>query len=208
MAVKKFLSVFAGIIFLLNFSFQITLAKPVEVEPHIFVDVIPQNDWTFNGANDILFVGYGSPLFPKKKSHYILCKTIQFGYMKDGRLVIKCNFKDMYEFAVFYQEKKADSSYRAKMMMGDTVNKNKLALEVDSVLAKFNDQLLEPFPNVGENLIPYRVAEMLYFIVKGEKYYGDLNPQDFLNIKDKNVLNIVNPYTQDLYEQCKLFRKK
>ncbi len=201
MTIKKFLSAFFGIFFLLQL--QTTFAKPVEVAPHIFEDAIPASDWQFEGANDILFVGYGSPIFPRQKTHYILCSTIQYGHMPDGRLVIKCNFKDMYEFAVFYQDKKDDGSHRAKMMMGDTVNGNKSPFEVDSVLAKFNDQLLEPFPPVGENLIPYRIIEMLYYIVRHEKYYGDLNPQDFVNGSD-----IVNPYSRELYNQCEIFMKR
>ena len=54
--------------------------------------------------------------------------------------------------------------------------------------------------------MPSRVAEMLYYIVKGEKYYGDLNPNNFTDESAHKY--IVNPYTPDLYERCKLEQNK
>ena len=179
-------------------------ANLVEVTPHIFVDEVVPEDWYLNGAKNIIFAGYGSPLFQNQKTHYIDIKTIKYGTMKDGRLVIKCNFKDMYEFACFYQDKNAEGTYRARVMMGDTINFKINPYEVDSVLGKFNAQNIEPYPEKGTNIIVARVAEMLYYIVKGEKYYGDLKPEQF----SSEGKDIINPYTQDLYDRCSAALKK
>ena len=185
-----------------TFIFNSAEATPVEISPNVFVDEVNKADWFLNGDSGIIFVGYGSPLFPNKKSHYIDYKTIKYGTLQDGRFVITCNFYDMYEFAIFYKGEIGDDSRRARFMMRDTVDSNVSAYEIDSVLAEFNGQYMKPFPTVGENLIPYRVAEMLYYIVKGEKFYGSFNPELFIN--DSNP--IVNPYTQDLYDRCNVLR--
>ena len=192
------IAVLAGI-----FIFNCAEAKLVEISPNIFVDEVDKADWYFNGNTDIIFAGYGSPLFPNEKSHYLDYNSIKYGTLQDGRFIITCNFYDMYEFAIFYNGEIGDDSRRARFMMRDTVDSNASPYEVDSVLAKFNGQYIEPFPPVGTNLIPYRVAEMLYYIVKGEKFYGSLNPKHF--ISESNPV-IVNPYTQDLYERCNAAR--
>ena len=174
-----------------------TEAKPVESDtPHVYIDQVAEKDWYLNDSPEVIFAGCGSPLFPNKKTHYILRNSIQYGTMKDGRLVIKCNFKGMYEFACFYPDKQANGSHRARFIMGDTINGTVSPLEVDSVLAEYNGQYIAPFPALGKNIIPARVVEMLYYIVKGEKYYGDLNPQDYL---EDGAEDIINPYTPDLY---------
>lgn len=185
------------------FTFNAANAKPVEISPNIFVDEVDKDDWFLNGDSEIIFAGYGSPLFPNKKSHYIDYKTIKYGTLQDGRFIITCNFYDMYEFAVFYNGEIGDDSRRARFMMRDTVDSNANPYEIDSVLAEFNGQYIEPFPAVGENLIPYRVAEMLYYIVKGEKFYGTFNPELFINETNPQL---VNPYTQDLYDRCTISR--
>ena len=207
-SVKKISLIAAVILALAVFISNIAMAKPVEISPHIFIDEVEPDDWYLNDIKSIIFVGYGSPLFPKQKSHYINIKSIQYGHMKDGRLVIKCNFNKMYEFACFYPDKKADGSHRARFIMGDTVNGNTSPFEVDSILAKFNAKDIEPFPQLGTTIIPARVVEMLYFIVKGDKYYGDLNPKQFVNNSDLEIIDIINPYTQDLYDRCSAFRNK
>ncbi len=197
----KFLSplfVFAG---LFIFGTAPVRAELVEVSPHIFTDVIDEKDRFLNGDKHIIFVGCGSPIFPGKKTHYLEVKTIQHGIMPNGRLIIKCNFNGMYEFACFYLDKKPDGSHRARFMMGPTVNTTLSPFEVDSVLAQFSDVLLDPFPEKGTNLIVHRAAEILYYLVKGEKYYGDLNPEDFLDGSGKDI---VNPYTPELYETCRM----
>ena len=152
--------------------------------------------------SEIIFAGCGSPLFPNKKTHYLQYKTIKYGDLPDGRFIITCEFHDMYEFALFYKAKQADGSHRARFMMRATVDGNINPLELDSIVGQFNGVDLEPFPPVGTNIIPYRVAEMLYYMVKGEKYYGDLNPELFID--DSDHQNILNPYTQDLYDRCKM----
>lgn len=200
---KKFPKFFAPLFILAGFfifGFAPAKAAVIEVEPHIFIDPIDPADRFLNGDKNYIFVGCGSPLFPGKKTHYIDGKTIQYGTMPDGRLIIKCDFNGMYEFACFYQDKKPDGSHRARFMMGPTVNTTVSALEVDSVLAPFSDVLLEPFPPKGSNLIVFRAAETLYYLVKGEKYYGDLNPENFL---DGSGTDIMNPYTPELYETCR-----
>ena len=184
-----------------NFIFSSAEAKPVEFSPHIFIDSVSNKDWFLNGDENIIFAGYGSPLFPNKKTHYIDYNSIKFATMKDGRLVVTCNFYGLYEFACFYQEKKDDGSGRARFMIRATVDSNASPYEVDSVLGDFNGLYLEPFPPLGTNPIPNRVAEMLYYMVKGEKFYGNLNPEDYLDDdKHKDILNL---YTQDLYDRCK-----
>ena len=198
---SSFLIAFLAGIFIFNFA----AAKPVEISPHIFIDQVDKQDWYLNGNSDIIFVGQGSPLFPNKKSHYIDYNSIKYGELRDGRFIITCFFYDRYEFAIFYKGKPGDDSRRARFMMRDTVDSNTSPYEIDSVLAEFNGQYMEPFPTVGTNLIPYRVAEMLYYIVKGQKFYGDFNPELFIN--DSNQ-NIVNPYTQDLYDRCDVDRNK
>lgn len=181
------------------FIFNLAEAKLVEISTHIFVDKVDKQDWYLNGNSDIIFVGHGSPIFPNKKTHYLEYKSIKYGDLKDGRFIITCNFYDMYEFAIFYKGKPGDDSRRARFMMRDTVDSNTNPLEIDSVLAEFNGQYMEPFPPVGTNLIPYRIAEMLYYIVKGQKFYGDFDPELFINESNPNI---VNPYTQDLYDRC------
>lgn len=181
-------------------------AKAVEVAPHIFVDPVDSEDWFLNGKSEIIFAGCGSPIFPNKKTHYLDYKTIQYGTLKDGRFIITCNFYGMYEFAVFYKGDKNDDSRRARFMIRATVDSNTSPLEIDPVIAEFNGQYLEPFPPVGKNLIPHRVAEMLYYIVKGEKFYGDFNPELFVD--ESNPQDILNPYTQDLYDRCKVSKKQ
>ena len=203
MTAPKITSCFIFTFLAVIFIFNAANAKPVEISPHIFVDEVDKADWFLNGDSEIIFAGYGSPLFPNKKSHYIDYKTIKYGTLQDGRFIITCNFYDMYEFAIFYKGEIGDDSRRARFMIRDTVDSNANAYEIDSVLAKFNGQYMEPFPAVGENLIPYRVAEMLYYIVKGEKFYGSFNPELFIN--DSNP-NIINPYTQDLYDRCAISR--
>ena len=187
------------------FNFKLVEATPIEISPHIYVDQIDQENWFLNGNSDIIFVGNGSPLFPNKKSHYIEYASIKYGTLQDGRFIITCNFHDMYEFAIFYKGEPGDDSRRARFMMRDTVDSNASPFEIDSVLAEFNGQYMEPFPTVGKNLITYRVAEMLYYIVKGQKFYGDFNPELFI---DETNQNIVNPYTQDLYDRCDIARNK
>ena len=127
-------------------------------------------------------------------------RGIKYGNLPDGRFIITCEFNKMYEFACFYKTDFEDGLNRARFMIRATVDSTVDPFEVDSVLGEFNAVYLEPFPPVGKNLIPYRVAEMLYYIVKGEKFYGNLNPEDFI---DESHLDIVNPYTQDLYDRCK-----
>lgn len=205
---RNIVAVVAMVLILEILPSHLVMAKPIEVTPHIFVDEVPSEDWYLNNTKSIIFAGYGSPIFPNQKSHYIDVKSIQYGQMKDGRLVIKCNFNNMYEFACFYQDKNDEGSYRARFMMVDTINGNLNAFEVDSILANFNAQNIEPFPQLGTNIIPARVVEMLYFIVKGEKYYGDLNPKLFVNTSASETNDIINPYTQDLYDRCSVIRKK
>ena len=178
-------------------------AAQVEISPHIYADTVDKQDWYRDGNTNIIFAGYGSPLFPNKKSHYIDYNSIKYGNLKDGRFIITCNFYNMYEFAIFYKGTPADAERSARFMMRDTVDSNASPFEVDPVLAEFNGEDLKPFPPLGKNLIPYRVAEMLYYIVKGEKFYGNLNPADFINADE----NIVNPYTQDLYDRCKMAKQ-
>lgn len=175
-------------------------AAQVEISPHIYVDTVDKQDWYRDGNENIIFAGYGSPLFPNKKSHYIDYNSIKYGNLKDGRFIITCNFYNMYEFAIFYKGTPTDAGRSARFMMRDTVDSNASPWEVDPVLAEFNGEDLKPFPLLGKNLIPYRVTEMLYYIVKGEKFYGNLNPADFIGADE----NIVNPYTQDLYDRCKV----
>ncbi len=184
------------------FIFNSAEAKPVEVSPHIFVDQVAEKNWFLNDDHDIIFAGYGSPLFPKKKTHYLDYKSIKFGNLKDGRFVVTCNFYGLYEFAVFYPEKKEDGSQRARFMIRATVDSNAAPLEVDSVAGAFNGLDLEPFPSAGTNPIVWRTVEMLYYMTKGEKYYGDLNPADFLD--DEEHKDVLNPYTQDIYDRCKV----
>lgn len=195
--------IFIALLLIGIFNFKFVEATPMEISPHIFVDQVDREDWFFNGDSKIIFVGNGSPLFPDKKSHYIDYDSIKYGTLNDGRFIITCNFHDMYEFAIFYNGEISDDSRRARFMMRDTVDSNISPYEIDSVLAEFNGQYLEPFPPVGTNLIPYRVVEMLYYIVKGQKFYGDLNPALFI---DETNQNIVNPYTNDLYERCDVAR--
>ena len=187
---------------LLLLIFNFAEAKPVENSPQIFIDQVVVGDWFLNGNDEIIFVGYGSPLFPNKKSHYLDYKTIKFGTLPDGRFIITCKFYDMYEFAIFYKGTPQDEERGARFIMRDTVDTNISPLEIDPVLAEFNGQYLDPFPSLGKNIIPQRVAEMLYYIVKGEKFFGDLNPELFID--DDAHKKIVNPYTQDLYDRCKV----
>ena len=196
---KKFLQL-TLLAFVATFIFNQAEAKPVETSPHIFVDTVPQKNWFLDNDPEVIFAGYGSPLFPNKKTHYIDYKSIKFGTLKDGRFIITCSFYGLYEFAFFYVDKKDDGSHTARFMIRATVDSNASPHEVDSVLGDFNGQDLKPFPPVGTNIIPYRTAEMLYYMVKGEKYFGDLNPADYLE-GDKDILN---PYTQDLYDRCKV----
>ncbi len=154
-----------------------------------------------NGDPKIIFAGCASPLFPNKKTHYLDYKTIKYGDLPDGRFIITCEFYGMYEFAIFYKTKQEDGSHRARFMIRATVDSNINSMEMDSVLGQFNGNDLEPFPPVGTNIVLYRVADMLYYIVKGEKYYGDLNPELFISDSNKDILN---PYTQDLYDRCKV----
>ncbi len=198
---KKFLLTFLNFLAVL-LIFQSAHSQPVERQPHIFSDEVVVADWFLNGNDEIIFVGNGSPLFPNKKSHYLDYKSIKYGNLKDGRFIITCNFYDMYEFAIFYQGTPQDDERAARFMMRDTVDSNISPWEVDPVLAEFNGQFLDPFPPLGKNLIPQRAAEMLYFIVKGEKFFGNLNPENFID--DANHQNIINPYTPDLYERCKV----
>ena len=197
---KNLPKIFCLTLFAATLIFSSAEAKPVEVSPHIFVDQVDSKDWFLNGNEEIIFVGNGSPLFPNKKTHYLDYKTIKYGNLPDGRFIITCEFNKMYEFACFYKTDFEDGLNRARFMIRATVDSTVDPFEVDSVLGEFNAVYLEPFPPVGKNLIPYRVAEMLYYIVKGEKFYGNLNPEDFI---DESHLDIVNPYTQDLYDRCK-----
>ena len=196
---KLFKIFFATLFFAGIFIFNSTEAKNVETSPHIFVDEVAEKNWFLNGDKNIIFAGYGSPLFPKKKTHYLDYKSIKFGNLKDGRFVVSCNFHGLYEFAIFYTEKKSDGSQRARFVIRATVDSNASPYEVDSVLGDFNGIYLEPFPT---NPIIYRTAEMLYYLVKGEKFYGDLNPADYLD--DAEHKDILNLYTQDLYDRCKV----
>ena len=207
---KKFLLMFRNnllpLIFctvLVEFSiFNSAVAKPVETSPHIFVDEVDRADWFLKGDPNIIFAGCASPLFPNKKTHYLDYKTIKYGNLPDGRFIITCEFYKMYEFAIFYKTNQEDGSKSARFMIRATVDSNIHSLEVDPVLGHFNGVDLEPFPPVGTNIIPYRITEMLYYIVKGEKYYGNLNPELFID--KSNYKDILNPYTQDLYDRCKL----
>ena len=178
------------------------MAKPVEVSPHIFVDEVDKEDWFLKGDPNIILAGCASPLFPNKKTHYLDYKTIKYGNLPDGRFIITCEFYKMYEVAIFYKTNQEDGSKSARFMIRATVDSNANPLEVDSVLGHFNGADLEPFPPVGTNIVPYRIVDMLYYMVKGEKYYGDLNPELFLD--DSTHKDILNPYTQDLYDRCKL----
>ena len=184
------------------FVFNSAMAKPVEVSPHTFIDEVDKEDWFLKDDPNIIFVGCASALFPNKKTHYLDYKTIKYGNLPDGRFIITCEFYNMYEFAIFYKPKQEDLSHRARFMIRATVDSNISPLEVDSVLGQFNGLDLEPFPPVGTNIIPYRLVDMLYYMVKGEKYYGDLNPELFID--DSTYQNILNPYTQDLYDRCKV----
>jgi len=196
---RQFLKIFAVTFFVFGIlSFTPAEAKPVEVSPHIFVDTVPEKNWYLNDNKDVIFVGYGSPLFPKKKTHYLDYKSIKFGTLKDGRFIITCNYYGLYEFAVFYTDKKDDGSQTARFMIRATVDSNASPHEVDSVLGDYNGLNLKPFPPARTNPIVYRTAEMLYYLVKGEKFFGDLNPADYLE-GDQDILN---PYTQDLYDRC------
>lgn len=181
-------------------------AAQVETSPHIFVDEIDADDWFLKDNQEIIFAGYGSPLFPNLKTHYLDYNSIKYGTLKDGRLIITCEFFDMYEFAIFYQGTPNDESRVARFMMRDTVDSNINPLEVDSVLAEFNGQYIDPFPPLGKNIIPNRAAEMLYYIVKGEKFFGNLDPKLFID--DKEHQNIINPYSEDLYERCRISTQK
>lgn len=196
--VKFWLIILAGI-----FIFNSAEAAQIEISPHIYVDQVDKKDWYKNGNADIIFAGYGSPLFPNKKSHYLEYKSIKYGNLKDGRFIITCNFYGMYEFAFFYKGTPADADRTARFMMRDTVDSNANPFEVDPVLAEFNGEDLKPFPTLGRNLIVHRAAEMLYYIVKGEKFFGNLNPADFIEANQ----DIVNPYTQDLYDRCKVAKQ-
>ena len=200
---RSFFKIFLTTIFVAGiFIFNSANAKPVETSPHIFVDRIPETNWFLNGDKEVIFAGYGSPLFPKKKTHYLDYNSIKFGDLKDGRFIITCNYHGLYEFAVFYTPKKADGSQKARFMIRATVDSNASPQEVDSVLGVFSGLDLEPFPPVGTNPIVYRTAEMLYYMVKGEKFFGDLNPADYLDDdKHKDILNL---YTQDLYDRCQV----
>ena len=202
---EKLYKIIFPIVFLGLLIFSSAEAKIVEIAPHIFSDAVEPQDWFLNGQSKIIFAGYGSPIFPNKKTHYLDYKTIKYGTLKDGRFIITCKFYGMYEFAVFYKGDKNDDSRRARFVMRDTVDSNISPFEIDPVIAEFNGQYLEPFQPVGKNLIPNRVAEMLYYIVKGEKFYGDLNPELFIN--DSTHKNILNPYTQDLYDRCEKARQ-
>ena len=196
--VAFFITVIAGI-FILNSA----EANPVEISPHIYVDQVAKKDWYQNGNANIIFAGYGSPLFPNKKSHYLEYNSIKYGNLKDGRFIITCNFYNMYEFAIFYKGTPTDADRSARFMMRDTVDSNASPFEIDPVLAEFNGEDLKAFPPLGRNIIPYRVAEMLYYIVKGEKFFGNSNPADFIDANQ----DIVNPYTQDLYDRCKVAKQ-
>ena len=199
---KNFIVSFSFILLVGIFICISTSAKPVEISPHIFVDQVDAEDWFLNGKPNFIFVGCGSPLFPNKKTHYLDYKTIKYGTLPDGRFIITCNFLDMYEFAIFYKGEPGDDSRRARFVIRDTVDSNASPLEIDPLLAEFNGQYMEPFPPLGKSPIPNRVAEMLYFIVNGKKFYGDFKPEDFIN--DSTHQNILNPYTQDLYDRCKV----
>ena len=200
--IKKFM--FCFIVTLLAGIFNFVEATPVKIASHIYVDEVDKADWFLNGKSDVIFAGCGSPLFSDKKTHYIDYHSIQYGTLKDGRLIITCNFHDMYEFAVFYQGEIGDDSRRARFMMRETVDTTASPLEIDSVLAEFNGQYIDPYPLLGKNLIPCRVAEMLYYIVNGKKFYGSFQPEQFLD--DLSEKNIVNPYTQDLYDRCDVIK--
>ncbi len=202
---KKFLSkivasaVFAGIT---GLGLNVGHAAITEIAPHVFTDPAPQDEWHLNSQNNVILVGKGSPIFPEKNTHYIARNTIKYGTMKDGRLFVKCNFYDSYEFAIMYPGKKKDGTHRARFFMRDAVSGNDSPFEIDPVLAPFNGTDVEPFPKLNKvNPIPARVVEMLYFIVKGDKYYGDLQPADY--VRSSN--DILNPYTPDLYERCKKY---
>ncbi|MBR5914192.1 MAG: hypothetical protein IKZ58_07520 [Selenomonadaceae bacterium] len=199
---EKLYRIIFSLTFIWIFIFNSAEAKIVEVAPHIFIDSVESQDWFLNGQSEIIFAGCGSPIFPNKKTHYLDYKTIKYGTLKDGRFIITCNFYNMYEFAVFYKGDKNDDSRRARFVMRDTVDSNISPFEIDPVIAEFNGQYLEPFPAVGKSPIPNRVAEMLYYMVKGEKFYGNLNPELFIN--DSTHQDILNPYTQDLYDRCKV----
>ena len=201
LSMKKFTSRFIVTILAGTFIFNSAEAERAEISPHIYVDTVDKADWFLNGKSDIIFAGCGSPLFNDKKTHYIDYKSIKYGRLQDGRFIITCNFQGMYEFAIFYKGEIGDDSRRARFMMRDTVDTTASPLEIDSVLADFNGNYLEPYPTLGENLIPYRVAEMLYYIVTGKKFYGTFDPSRFTDDK-----NIVNPYTQDLYDRCDVYK--
>ena len=198
---KNFSFILALLIFLIFSFFHSAKAEPVEISPKIFVDKVPTDDWFLNDNDEIIFVGYGSPLFPNKKSHYLDYNSIKYGTLPDGRFIITCNFYGLYEFAIFYKGTSQDADRGARFVMRDTVDSNASPLEIDPVLAEFNGQYLDPFPTIGKNLIPNRAAEMLYYIVKGEKFFGNLNPENFIDTATNK--NIFNPYTQDLYDRCK-----
>ena len=198
---KGFLKIFAVTFFAGIFIFNQAEAKPVEISPHIYVDEVDEKNWFLNGDKDVIFAGYGSPLFPNKKTHYLDFKSIKFGNLKDGRFIITCNYYGLYEFAVFYADNKDDGTHFARFMIRATVDSYASPHEVDSVLGDFNGLNLEPFPPVGTNPIVYRTVEMLYYMVKGEKFYGNLNPADYID--DDKHKDILNPYTQDLYDRCK-----
>ncbi len=190
-------AIFAGVI---GLGINTGYAAPMEIAPHVFTDPAPQEDWHLNSQNNIIYVGNGSPLFPDKKTHYIVRNSIKYGTMKDGRLFVKCNFHDSYEFAVMYPSKRKDGSQRARFFMRGAAAGNDSPLEIDSVLAPFNGADVDPFPKYKTTPIPARVVEMLYYIVKGDKYYGDLQPESFAKNND-----IMDVYTPDLYERCKKY---
>ena len=204
MSIKKISLKFVFILLAGIFCFNFAQAKPAEISAHIYTDTVDKADWFLNDKSDIIFAGYGSPLFPDKKTHYIDYHSIQYGTLPDGRLIITCNFHGMYEMAIFYKGEIGDDSRRARFMMRDTVDSTTSPFEIDSVLAEFNGQYLDPYPPLGKNLIPYRVAEMLYYIVNGKKFYGTFKPEQFID--DSIHKDIVNPYTQDLYDRCDVYK--
>ena len=201
---KKFKHLFfsACIVGATILNFNSVEAVPIASGEHLFIDEVAPEDWFFDNSRNYIFVGYGSPYLPEEKTHFIVRNSIKYGTMADGRLIVKCIFKDFYNFEVVYQPKKADGSHRAIFILRDQLKGGSTGAEVEPVLYPFNGQEIEPFPPLKSNIMPSRVAEMLYFIVTGEKYYGNLNPNNFTDAAAHKY--ILNPYTPDLYERCKI----
>ena len=99
-------------------------------------------------------------------------------------------------------------------MMRDTVDTNASPLEIDPVLAEFNGQYLESFQPLGKNIIPHRVAEMLYYIVNGEKFFTSETPHlkgatlTVKSFKPDGFVSKPTLETENIYERIQEFHAR